>query len=136
MFRRKDVWIIAAVLVLAAALYGGMLLGRRGQTLSGEVAVSVDGRPYATARLDTPGEIRVEQLGGDWNLLIIEDGAVRMASSSCKNQLCVHQGAMSADNWAQRAMGRTIVCLPNRVLVELALDGGHPSLDDPDAPDI
>lgn len=136
MFRRKDIWIIAAVLVLAAVLYGGMLLARQGQTLSGGVTVSVDGKPYASARLDAPGEIRVEQANGDTNLLVIEDGAIRMASSSCKNQLCVHQGAMSADNWMQRAMGRTIVCLPNRVLVELSLDAEHPSLADPDAPDI
>ncbi|MDL2319234.1 NusG domain II-containing protein [Eubacteriales bacterium OttesenSCG-928-A19] len=137
MLRRKDWIIIGVVLLVAAAVYGGMLLLRSGQSLSGAVDIYVDGVLYATAPLDTAGEILVEQPGGEVNVVAISsDGSVRMAHSSCKNQLCVQQGQVTADNWTRRALGHTIVCLPNRVLVELALKEDHPSLSQDDLPDI
>lgn len=137
MFRKKDVALIAAVLALAAAVYGVMMITRKDQALSGMVEIRVDGELHSTVALDRPGETRIEQDGGEVNVLSVDGaGNVRMAYSSCRNQLCVQQGSMSADNWARRAMGRTIVCLPNRVLVELSLDEGHPSLLEEDLPDI
>lgn len=134
--RKKDVILIVALLLVAGIAYGGMLLLRGGQALSGTVAVYVDSELYAQARLDTPDEIRVEQPGGEVNVIAIDETGVHMAYSSCNNQLCVHQGAVNAENWTRRSMGRSIVCLPNRVLVELTLDEGHPTMEDWDAPDI
>lgn len=137
MLRRKDILIIAVVLLVAALAYGGVLLARRGQALSGSVDILVDGVLHTSARLDSPQTIEVAQPTGEVNIIAIDaDGGVRMDYSSCENQLCVHQGMMSADNWTRRAMGRTIVCLPNRVLVELSVDEGHPSLLEEDLPDI
>ncbi|MDR0928718.1 MAG: NusG domain II-containing protein [Oscillospiraceae bacterium] len=133
---KKDIWVIAVVLLLAAALFMATYLPRMGQTLSGTVAITVDGQPYATLRLDENGEVRIAREGGQENLIAVENGAVRMVSSTCQNQLCVHQGAITAENWARRALGRTIVCLPHRVMAEVLLDQGHPTLEDPDAPDI
>lgn len=127
MIRKKDLLIIALVLAVAAAAYGAMLIARSGQTAGGTVDIYAGGTLYASAPLDTPQEVRVEQENGDVNIVTIEDGGFRMAFSSCKNQLCLHQGTVTADNWTGRALGRTIVCLPNRVVVELALDDGHPS---------
>jgi len=42
----------------------------------------------------------------------IRDGAVRVAESNCPKGVCKHVG------WI-RAPGRSIVCVPNRVLIEL-----------------
>lgn len=136
MFRKKDVIVIGIVLLLAAIIYGVMMVSRSTQTLSGTVEIYTGGTLYATARLDEPQALSVTQPDGAVNTVTIQNGQVSMTYSSCKNQLCVHQGAISADNWMRRAMGRTIVCLPNSVLVELALDEGHPSLLDDDLPDI
>lgn len=136
MLRKKDIIIIVVVLLVAGATYGAMMIARGGQTVSGVVEIYAGGELYASAPLDQAGEIRVEQENGVINVISIADGGVSMTFSSCKNQLCVHQGSITAENWTQRALGRTIVCLPNRVLVELALDAGHPSLDMDDLPDI
>lgn len=136
MFRRKDILVIAAVLLIAAAAYGIMMLARSGQQISGMVEVYADGALQASAPLDKNAELTVEQPNGDLNIVKIEDGAVWMEHSSCKNQLCLSQGTITADNWTRRAMGRTIICLPNHVYVELALAEGHPTLADPNAPDI
>jgi hypothetical protein len=41
-----------------------------------------------------------------------------MDSASCKNQVCVDHGAISLK-------GDSIVCLPNRVVVEIKGEGGE-----------
>lgn len=136
MFRRKDVLLIAAILLLALVLYGVTALSRNRQEVSGMVEIRVGGDLYETVPLSEDREIHIEQPGGEDNLVMIENGAVRMGYSSCANQLCVQQSEVTADNWARRSLGRSIICLPNQVLVELALSEDHPSMQDPTAPDI
>ncbi len=51
---------------------------------------------------------------------ISERGAV-MASSTCHNQLCVQMGEVTLDNWETRPNQQFIICLPNRVSVELVV---------------
>ena len=41
-----------------------------------------------------------------------------MESSTCKNQICVEHGKISLK-------GDSIVCLPNRVVVEIEGEGGE-----------
>lgn len=136
MIKRRDVLVIAIVLGMALLAYGGMLLSRRGQTAGENVAVYTGSTLYRTASLAEDQTIRVEQPGGEINEVVIEGGAVRMGYSSCRNQLCVHQGAVTAENWTRRAMGRSIICLPNQVVVELLLGSDHPTLRQEDVADI
>ncbi len=46
------------------------------------------------------------------NRVVIKDGIVYVDSASCKNQVCVNTGKISKK-------GESIVCLPNRVIVEI-----------------
>ena len=128
--RKKDALIVLAALAIAAAALLTALLGRGGAVDS--VRIYVDGALYAEMPLDEDGEIRVEQADGSVNVVAVEDGAAFMAYSSCKNQLCVQQGRVSAGGWALRALGRQVVCLPNRVTVELCAAGTV----DPNTPDV
>ena len=54
-------------------------------------------------------------------LLVLLFYGVVMASSTCHNQLCVHMGEVTLDNWELRANQTFIICLPNRVTVELVV---------------
>lgn len=45
-------------------------------------------------------------------ILVISDGRADMESADCPNQICVHHSAISHT-------GETIVCLPNRVVIEV-----------------
>jgi hypothetical protein len=45
-------------------------------------------------------------------ILVISDGKADMESADCPNQICVHHSAISHT-------GETIVCLPNRVVIEI-----------------
>lgn len=51
------------------------------------------------------------------NIVTIEDGQVVMSESTCKNQVCIRHGAISAT-------GESIICLPNRVVVKIEGKGG------------
>lgn len=128
--RKKDMLIVLAALALALAAFLTALAGRSGAADS--VRIYVDGALYAEMPLAQDGEIRVEQPDGSVNVVAVEDGAAFMAYSSCRNQLCVHQGRMRAGGWALRALGRQIVCLPNRVTLELY----NANAADPNAPDV
>lgn len=46
------------------------------------------------------------------NVVVIEDKVVYMKQSNCKNQICVKSDKISKK-------GESIVCLPNKVIVEI-----------------
>ena len=45
-------------------------------------------------------------------IMIIKDGEVYMQEADCPNQICVHHAPISH-------RGETIVCLPNRIIIEI-----------------
>ena len=106
MIRKRDFILIVGILALAAALYGGAALVRGSQRVSDTVLVYVDGELYATIPMDQPQTLRIEQ------------------------------GAVTRDNWTHRYMGRSIVCLPNRVVIELALEDAEQIQREEDLPDL
>lgn len=117
----KKNWIILAVIVLIAA---AMLAVAPMMNLHADenlVLITVDGIEYARVPLSQPQTVTVRQKNGETNVIqITEDGAV-MASSTCHNQLCVQMGEVTLDNWELRANQTFIICLPNRVTVELVV---------------
>lgn len=136
MIRKRDFILIVGILALAAALYGGAALVRGSQQVSDTVLVYVDGELYATIPMDQPQTLRIEQETGEVNIVEIDENGAVMAYSSCKNQLCIEQGAVTRDNWTHRYMGRSIVCLPNRVVIELALEDAEQIQREEDLPDL
>ena len=46
------------------------------------------------------------------NTVVIKDGVVYMSEANCKNQVCVNSGKISKK-------GESIICLPNKVIVEI-----------------
>ena len=85
------------------------------------VIVTVDGKEAVRVPLSQPQTLTISQENGAVNVIeITSEGAV-MRSSTCENQLCVHMGAVTVDNWETRVNGAFIICLPNRVSVELAV---------------
>lgn len=105
-----DVILIASLLVFALSVFLITSLSRE----EGAVAVvSVDGAVVAEYPLSRDGEY---SLNGGTNILVIEDGAAFMKDADCPDKLCVHQKKKSKT-------GERIVCLPNRVMVEIEGEG-------------
>lgn len=117
---RKSILIIAAV-VLAAVILAAVSFLMRPQVDTDVVIISVNGSEYARIPLGTPQTVTIRQDDGAVNVVeITADGAV-MRSSTCDNQLCVDMGWVTRENWEFRPNGAFIICLPNRVSVELAV---------------
>lgn len=117
---RKNWLIIAAVILLAAA---ALVISMTAHTQTDEDAaiISVDGKEYVRIPLSKPQTVTIRQADGAVNVVTVTEDGVVMQSSTCENQLCVHTGRVTRDNWEFKPNGAFIVCLPNRVSVELAI---------------
>lgn len=119
---RKN-WLVIAIIVLAAALLLTLTLLNRPMTEVEEdmVIIAVDGKEYTRVPLSKPQTVTVAQENGCVNVIEVSDHGAVMAHSTCDNQLCVKMGEVTVDNWEFRPNQQFIICLPNRVSVELAV---------------
>lgn len=102
----------------------GLLILSRGLLPPAEesmVIITVDGKEYDRVPLSAPRTVTVEQPEGEVNVIEVSDRGAVMRFSSCRNQLCVHMGEVTVDNWEFRPNQAFIICLPNRVSVELVV---------------
>lgn len=103
--KKKDL-ILAGSFLCVALLAWLFLWG----TKAGEkhtIRITVDGEVYGEYSLEEPQVIEI----GTTNICEIKDGKAKMIQADCPDQICVHQKAMDGT-------GGTIVCLPNRVVIE------------------
>ena len=110
---KNDLIVIISILLLAAAAYIGISTYRRHATADNpQVVVTVDGEEYGRYPLseDLQTEIRFED--GSFNRLVIENGKAKISEASCPDQICVN-------HFRIQYSGETIVCLPNKVVVEI-----------------
>ena len=111
MLKKADIVLIAGLLLVGLGLWSFFSFSK---TDGSTVAVSVDGKTVGTYSLDEPNEFLFTQDGNE-NVVLIEDGGVRMKSSNCPGKECVHQGTISKS-------GETIICLPHRIILEITSD--------------
>ena len=119
---RKN-WVVIAIVVVAAALLLAATFFMRPMTAVEEnmVIITVDGKEYTRVPLSKPQTVTVTQDNGCVNVVEVSDHGAVMVSSTCDNQLCVEMGEVTVDNWEFRPNQQFIICLPNRVSVELAV---------------
>lgn len=107
--RKADLILLAGALAVGAVLAAVLLLRSSG---GGTVQVRVAGVVTAGYPLDRDASYTIIGANGGTNLLVIEDGTARVEEASCPDGVCVHTGRI-------RRNGRSIVCLPNQVVVEI-----------------
>ena len=103
---KKRDWIAAIVILMIALIFavGGRLTAGKASALR----ITVDGETYGIYDIAEDQEIKI----GETNVCCIENGKVRMTWADCPDQICVHTAQISKD-------GGTIICLPNRVVLEI-----------------
>lgn len=109
--------IIIIVIVIVALFFYGPERNR-----GSEVVITIDGEEYGRYPLHNNVEIPIKVDGETTNYLIIQDGMADMIRAECPDQTCVNMKAISLD-------GETIVCLPNKVVVEVESDTNTSKLD-------
>ena len=85
------------------------------------VIITVGGEEKLRVPLSQPQTVTLSQPGGEENVIVVTENGVYMESSTCHNQICVHSGYLTTENYDYRPDGPFIICLPNQVSVELVV---------------
>lgn len=106
-----DIWIGIVLIVILVGLF--MPLFTRDHTEQASLAIiEVNGEHYDTVALtEETHEIEIKTERG-YNVLRISNGGIEMIEADCPDQLCLGFGHIHRNH-------ESIVCLPNRVFVEV-----------------
>lgn len=119
--------LIVAIIVVLSSLV--LYFTNKNSTPTGEVEIYVNGNLYKTAKI-VEGERIVLNRGLMSNTILFTKNGVKMEHSNCNNQLCVMQGEINFDNYKDRALGNSIICLPNRITIKLVLKDDNSETND------
>lgn len=118
MIKKADIVLFFVILISGLAISYFSLMGNED---GDNVVITVDNEIYATYPLNEDREVDISQ-NGHLNHITIKDGVVSMTYSDCANQVCVNTRPISQTK-------DSIVCLPNRVIVEITSEGGGGDFD-------
>ena len=108
---RNDIILIGAIILIALIAFFVFLITRKdGQ----RVNVLVGGEVVYSFSLEDTVEqqILTGENNQNKNVLVIENGEASIKSATCPDKICVSHRKISKS-------GETIVCLPNKVVVEI-----------------
>ncbi|MCI6006195.1 MAG: NusG domain II-containing protein [Blautia sp.] len=116
--KKKDLILAGGILVLALVVW--LVMQFVVPKDNEKIRITVNGELYGEYFLGEDQEIEI----GDTNICRIKDGKAVMIGADCPDKLCMHQQAIDA-------AGGTIICLPNRVVIEAVEDdsGARDGLD-------
>ena len=117
--KKRDILLAGGIVLVALVML--LVMHVTGETKGDQVQITVNGEIYGTYPLDVDKEIPIQKDGKTTNLLVIKDGKADVTEADCPDKLCVHQKAISKTN-------ETIVCLPNKVVVQV-IGTGESELD-------
>ncbi|MFR4352695.1 MAG: NusG domain II-containing protein [Roseburia sp.] len=109
---KKDVILIMAILAVALASYFGIRYYQGMNTREAVAVVKVGEAEYGRFPLNADVTEKIELPDGSYNILEIRDGKADITEASCPDGICVDHRPVSRKN-------ETIVCLPNKVVVEI-----------------
>lgn len=109
--KRNDLILIAVLLFLSALGFGGVKLYQKMTTDHAVASIYIDGNLTGSYPLSEDNEITIDA-GDGYNRLIIQDGYAKMKEATCPDKICVNHAKINRN-------GQTIVCLPNKVVVEI-----------------
>ena len=113
---------LAVVLGIAAAAAAAMVLLSLGREEGALVQVSQNGQVVDTFPLEEPRSKVYLGPEGRRNVVVIEQGQVSVTEADCPDQVCVRHAPT-------KAAGDPIVCLPNRLVVEVVTEPSPSSVD-------
>ena len=110
--KRNDLIFISALILLVLLSALALFLFR---SEGDRVVVTLDGRTVGDYSLAEDREERIESAEGGYNILVIKDGKAYISSASCPDGIC-------SSHRPVKMKGESIICLPNKVVVEIRND--------------
>lgn len=120
--KKKDFIIIGVILTIAAILLMVKYLPMD-KGSSDYIVIYVGNEEYTRVPVGDKQMITIDQGNGNVNVIEITERGAVMHSSTCANQDCIHEGEVTLDNYNNRVLNNWIICLPNKVSVELVAEG-------------
>lgn len=117
--KKRDLFLLLTLLLVGGLLW--FFLRPQQTDTQSTVRITVDGSVYGEYLLNSYAEVNIN----DTNVCVIDNGSVYMKSASCPDQICVKTKAI-------RTVGSSIICLPNKVIVEIIAPEGASDADVPD----
>jgi len=115
--KRSAFWLCLAAALIALSFVAAWLFRTDGRV----AVISQDGKELYRIELDDVDEGYEIEIGGRYeNTVEIEHGRVRVSHATCPDRICVDMG------WKSEG-GSPIVCLPNRLVIEI--EGGGDDID-------
>lgn len=103
--KKKEIIFIISILALAGILWSGFHIS--GQKDHNRIRITVDGKEFGIYSLARDQVIHI----GDTNVCQIKNGKVTMIEATCPDHYCMKQKAIDEH-------GGSIICLPNKVVIE------------------
>lgn len=110
--KRNDVILIATLVVCALAAFGGVSLYSALRTREPEAVVYEDGEEQGRYPLSEDTTVEIRQKDNSYNILRIREGKADITEASCPDKICVNHRPVNRQ-------GESLVCLPNRLVVEI-----------------
>lgn len=108
-FRKKELWLLAPLLLAAMAAALFFALAPKGQ----EAVIEVNGAVYREVNLASLTEPEILEVPGELTVTVVLDrDSAQITQSACPDRLCVRQGKITQ-------AGQSVICLPARVAVRL-----------------
>lgn len=118
-FKKKDLIVIAVLLLSGAAGAAFYHLRPAGENLRAEISYNSD----VIAVVPIDGDVRELPVPGHENVVLsVGGGEAAFIISDCPDKICVHTGRL-------KKSGQSAACLPNKIIVRIISDKGN-ELDD------
>lgn len=114
--KKNDFYLISILIFISIAFIIYMQIFKKA---GNKAIVYVDGKVYKTFDLNEDTTFTIKLDDDKWNTFVIKDGYLDMIDASCKDLVCVNSKAIHYNN-------ETIVCLPNRVVIEISNSKDNP----------
>ena len=119
---RKKLNAVFAAIIIALVIGGVLATNAFGQSVAAKSAVmkDSDSNEYVLDLSKDSTTVVSTELGT--NLVVVENGTVRVSEADCPNHDCVDQGAISK-------AGQQIVCLPHKLTIDISDREATPTYD-------
>ncbi len=107
-FKKSDLIVVALLAAAALTAWAAVFFGTAGQ----RTTLQVYSDNQAVFTLDLPAKDQTIAIPGKQLTLELQDNQVRVLTADCPDGICKKTGAISC-------AGQNIICLPNRVVVQL-----------------
>lgn len=120
---KGDKILISAIVILSLLAYGIIYLSGSGEK-NKYISVQFNGEEYKRLTFTSKNDSYEYKLDTDegLNIIEVEGDKVHMIDANCPDKLCIKQGYISK-------VGEVLVCVPNKVVVEIKSDDSKKELD-------